>query len=340
MMEGRLKSRSAGLLEVIYSHLSVSSITVSHPTLHGQIQFLHLSVKDYLQLPKTLALLREHGFNSDTSIAASLLRSNLSQLKFCGDARFGAIAGGLWRQWRNCFYFAKRAEVETNDSNITMIDQMERVGFWTMNARQIRKGVLDEERQIWHKEFLATAVAYRLLQYLKAKFRVYPSDAKLATILLRDVSRGYLTNESLVSPYSQPKVVWPGTRLRLDAEIIEHLLRYGASTAVWGSILERMLKVVEDEAFQTSSERKQDLMTIAHVAYTFLAYGADALVLDDRFFQKHSNSRSKYLLVQLRTALSCYENDSTVANICSQIETSVYEALRTFTRAQLSKIWK
>jgi len=138
LMADRLKCRCAGLLETqgfdnIYSGPSLAS----NATSEAKIQYLHRTVKDYLDQTQVWTRIISHTEGTDFSPHCSLLRSCLMQLKTLPSLQYGEK---LWLIATAALEYAHSADDNTGKANVALLEEIDRVMTF-----HLRKGWRDEK---------------------------------------------------------------------------------------------------------------------------------------------------------------------------------------------------
>jgi hypothetical protein len=225
-IEDRLKNCCAGLLEVqgaTDGELGASRLDIAKPG--GRVQYLHRTVKDYLEQPEIWKTITAHTDGSGFNPNILLLRSCLRQLK-ATELKEAVIPNATWRCVSLGLENARKAELSKNDSYVPLLDQLDLVmdlllegmshiypGHWARYYQAVEAG---EERPFsWEDNTQALAVEYGLCAYLDYKFKQsYRNPCSKPGRPLLD----YAVSED-------PQ----GQRYGISADVVNILLRHGAS---------------------------------------------------------------------------------------------------------------
>jgi hypothetical protein len=172
LMEDRLKSQSAGLLEVQGSVGSPKPGNMEFskaPEGNSKVQYLHRTVRDYLTRPDIWSKQLERTKGSSFNPHLALLRSYILLLK-------GIVASWVPEKLARVAYLALEhasfADFETGASNAELLDELDR----TMTDHMGRsEGLHWTSRQfgdispLGYDSFIAAAVNYGLCAYVRAK---------------------------------------------------------------------------------------------------------------------------------------------------------------------------
>jgi hypothetical protein len=199
-MEDRLKVRCAGLLEVqgaskgdpvvqgaTDGDLEASRLQMAN--VHGRVQYLHRTVRDYLEQPTVWPIITAMTDNSDFDPNIWLLKCCLLQLKTNSVERRPeespeTLPNAMWRCAALGLEHSRQAELNDSPAYIALLDQLDLVMMWHIQqkgdiypghwARYYLSGydLAWYERPIgWADSILTLAVEYSLCGYLEYKFR-------------------------------------------------------------------------------------------------------------------------------------------------------------------------
>ncbi len=154
-MEDRIKARCAGLIEV--SGTVTDTLYNSSSRANGKVQYLHRTVKEYLERPEYHKLIASHLEKLQFDANISLLQSSLLQLKIKPKHNENAK---FWNLARGAMQYASAADLNT-DSHMALVHELGR----TIKAH--RKTSTDFYPGKWSESFLAVAVQYNLWPYVE-----------------------------------------------------------------------------------------------------------------------------------------------------------------------------
>jgi hypothetical protein len=279
--EDRLKTSCAGLLEVqgaTDGDFGVSRIDIAKP--NGKVQYLHRTVKDYLEQPHVWQSITEKTEKSQFDPHLQLLKSCVLQVKTSHVEAQAAIPDYLWCCMALGLEYSRHAELKVNHEYIPLLDQLDHLmsnllrpressypGHW---ARFYRPG--DERPFEWDDTTAALAVEYGLYSYLSFKFRQSGPFDKAGRPLL----------DYAVSPNPRKQ------RYGICQDVVSILLRYGADpnkrynlTTPWENALAfaYSLQFPELTLGLFGNERKQpkrsEVMNLLCLFRQFIDHGAD-----------------------------------------------------------------
>jgi hypothetical protein len=260
-MEDRMKARCAGLIEV--------SGTVMEYRLHGQVsmkaagkvQYLHRTVKDYLEKLEIYALIASRIDEIQFDANVSLLQSCLLQLKtipkfsteFPGKLQFST---NLWYLAKEAMEYAADANLKT-DSHMALLDQLGR----TINAQ--RKMYPECYPEKWSESFLAVAVQYNLWSYVERQLGaqdLLKHGVTVRTLLAYALgARGFHNYELENNKEMVRTLLKHATKNRMNSNIFK-------TSSIWQQVLQKLEEgYLEPEFFVNQFE----------VIRIFLEYGAD-----------------------------------------------------------------
>lgn len=121
IMRRRLNSRCKGLLEV--QKPLIKSGLVSE----GTVQYLHRTVKDYLQSSEVHAKLKA-AMKSPFDLRLRLCAANLALFKTTNDSTNFLADKSFWARAQDCLYNASKIELSNRDSMIALLDELDRTG--------------------------------------------------------------------------------------------------------------------------------------------------------------------------------------------------------------------
>jgi len=257
-MEDRMKSRCAGLIEV--------SGTIFITRLHAQIseranmkvQYLHRTVKDYLEKPEIYALIASRLEKIQFDVNVVLLQSCLLQLKTV-PGRLSVekhVTGKLWGLAREAMQYSSRADL-TTPSHMELVGQLGR----TINAH--RRSYPGHYPEKWSESFLAVAVQYNLWSYVEQQLGA------------QDLLRQGVTVRTLLA-YALGARGFHNYELQKNKEMVRILLRHatknGTNSNVFktSSIWQQVLQTIEEGYLEPDFFINQ-----FEVIKIFLQYGAD-----------------------------------------------------------------
>jgi hypothetical protein len=174
-VDSKLKVRCAGLLEIPTLHNGDVSGGRAETMRKGNIkvQWLHRTVKDYLETDEAQNLLRKHAGKSPYSPSLPLLRASVLKLKtwFLNTSASGGISPlpGLVRR---TMVFAYQTECELGQPEVELLDAFDKtVQFiWEPDSKHWVNDVLGHsEPGTCDEDFLTLAIEYDLSLYLREK---------------------------------------------------------------------------------------------------------------------------------------------------------------------------
>lgn len=229
-MEDKLKSRCAGLLEVqgaTDGNPNASRLDIAK--VNGKLQYLHRTVKDYLEQPSVWSTITVKTECLDFDPNISLLKSCLLQMKAAHLQGRKIIPEAIWRCVSLGLEYSRQAELNQNTAYIPLLDQMdivmtcllEQTGH-TYNGHWSRHYHPYETRPFeWYDTTQAVAVEYGLCAYLEHSLRQSngnPCEKHGRPLLDYAVSQNVRKQRYPISP-----------------EVIAVLLRHGADPNLrWG----------------------------------------------------------------------------------------------------------
>jgi len=233
-IEGRLRSRTAGLIE-LQSAASLEeddlpdsqrATLVNNPS----VQYLHKSIAEWLYKSevwsKVLNETKETAFDVNVSLMkAMVMRIKLS--KSLSPTLYGPGNSAIWALIRRAFYFAKQAELSSAIPQEALIDEIDRVLTEKFNETNDEPGprcngwcdTIEEDYYRpapWHDNVLAFAVRGGLELYVAAKFK------KHGMSLISKKGR------PLLDYACRPEPGYSGWINAIDPKIVDILLRNGS----------------------------------------------------------------------------------------------------------------
>ncbi|PMD14363.1 hypothetical protein NA56DRAFT_710938 [Hyaloscypha hepaticicola] len=154
-MEDRMKTRCAGLIGV--SGTVTDALYDSSSRANGKVQYLHRTVKDYLERLEFHKLIASHLKKLQFDANISLLQSSLLQLKII--PKHNEIAK-FWNLAREAMQYASAADLST-DSHMALVHELGRT------IKEYRKTSTNFYPEKWSESFLAVAVQYNLWPYVE-----------------------------------------------------------------------------------------------------------------------------------------------------------------------------
>jgi hypothetical protein len=163
-MEDRIKVRCAGLLEV--SDYNIRSSRNSAPYSWGRVQYLHRTVKDFLEKRDVREMILSHTRQTDFDPYISLVRSQLLQLKSAPGlpmtpeklSTHDKIMVGLSE---TAMKYAGSIKAIAN--HITLLDELNKTITFHKETRKMRSA------KEWSWPFMCLAVQYNLIDYVDIK---------------------------------------------------------------------------------------------------------------------------------------------------------------------------
>ncbi len=132
-MEGRLKSRCAGLLETQRRTTTTwnrgSTLPSPHINHEPVVQFLHQTAKEFIEQPDNWTLLLPPDLKMVPDVNVSLLSACLLRLKLIG---ITSDSGDLWGAIKDAIYYAAHAEKSLGVSQLELLDALDQTvtSFW------------------------------------------------------------------------------------------------------------------------------------------------------------------------------------------------------------------
>jgi hypothetical protein len=177
IMADRLKCRCAGLLEIQeFDPAAPGSMTrniSSTIRADSKVQYLHRTVKDYLEKPDIWNSILVHTSGSGFDANSRMLSSCVLQLKT------SMISNDKYRLWRmalDAMSYAYQADTQLGISNAELLDQLDiamstlyktpQGGHWSSNSPNKLSGYITET---WNSNMLSFAVQFGLAAYVKEK---------------------------------------------------------------------------------------------------------------------------------------------------------------------------
>jgi len=193
-MRRRINSRSKGLLEAKGPLSTAGGFKHDDPLIHSRytVQYLHRTVKDYIESEKAQAILRSQA-RSPFDPHLRLLAGHIAYIKSVDLGKFFPLA--LWDfNFNACFKLAKSVFPDSIPQMILLLDELDKVGptiFLALAAKLREKmnrdnplpksclwpsgvgAVADLERQAelgnFNRGFLSMAVGHGIIQYVRVK---------------------------------------------------------------------------------------------------------------------------------------------------------------------------
>ena len=196
----RVKSRCQGLLEVqTYNSSSGTPANTDSPFRWNQVQYLHLTVRDYLERPDIWGDLLSWTADSDFDANLACLRSLILRLKttFC----YYGWGEYVWQLLENAVSFARRAESSTGRAHTSLVDEVDTLAGALLPAERSLPWFTDEAGDHAHFcqesctcpriTFPIYAIAKGLTLYVRQKFgHEIKALNSQSSVLLLDVATG------------------------------------------------------------------------------------------------------------------------------------------------------
>jgi hypothetical protein len=176
IMADRLKCRCAGLLEVQEfdpTSPGTSQTAVSTIWPHSKVQYLHRTVRDYLEKPDIWSNILAHTSESNFDANSRMLSSCILQMKI---SMTSTQSHGLWYMALDAMSYAHRADSQIGISNAALLEQLDITmaalykshlgGHWSNNSPVNQSGYITET---WNSNMLSFAVQFGLAAYVKEK---------------------------------------------------------------------------------------------------------------------------------------------------------------------------
>lgn len=253
-MEYRLMNCCGGLLEVQGTTYGEPGDLTPHIIEPGsKVQYLHRTVKDYLEEPTVWQTIvaSTHGTDFDADVV--LLESCLRQLKASEFDKNHLVSESTWRCIALGFEYARQAELKQNLAYIPLLDELDSTMTWLLQqpgtpypshwATYYEAG--RERRSEWEDTTLALAIEYGLSSYLDKKFRQ-------SSPMCEKSGRPLLDYAVSSNPRSQ--------RYPMSPLVVSVLLRHGADP---------------NKRYQDSSPWENALGYAYSLQWTFKKYGAE-----------------------------------------------------------------
>jgi hypothetical protein len=229
-MNGRLKSRCCGLIEIKYKR---SGVNRELDLLDSEVQCLHRTVKEFLDKPDVRNYLTSLTFGTGFDVNASLLRSCILRIRIATTSR--QYDEAAWKCGQAGMIVCRLAEQSTGKAYGNLLDELDKSmtshwmadysaksfrsrrstadGHWTENWPTV---IRRDYR--WYTDFSSFAVEHGLIQYVKAREAQYKQRDR------RRRGRPYL--DFAVSP-AEP--LEPYREQCISPDMCRLLLRYGAN---------------------------------------------------------------------------------------------------------------
>lgn len=182
-MEGRLKSRCAGLLEMQPrpgSDVATTDIAAGcqlpHINAEPVVQFLHLTTKEFIEQRENWELLLpDKDLRSTVEANTSLLSSCLSRIKLVGPT---ASPEDLWSAVKDAIFYAEQAERTTNTAAVELLSSIDQsVNEWfrrSIESSESRR--LDRIHQTFQSNFSASEINRKSMHW--SVYEPQESDGK------------------------------------------------------------------------------------------------------------------------------------------------------------------
>jgi hypothetical protein len=254
-MKDRMKARCAGLIEV--SGTVAETLYDSTSKANGKVQYLHRTVKDFLEKPEISRLIASHVGKLQFDANISLLQSLLIQLKII--PKHNEIAK-FWNLAREAMQYASVADLST-DSHMTLVDELGR----TIKAhRKISTNFYPEK---WSESFLAVAVQYNLWAYVEKQLssqELLKQGVTVRTLLAYALAVRGFHNYDI--EHNQEMV----------GLLLKHATKNGTNPNIFktSSIWQQVLQALEERYLEEEFFVRQ-----FEVVRLFLQYGADPMAI-------------------------------------------------------------
>jgi hypothetical protein len=196
----RVKSRCQGLLEVqTYNSSSNIAAKPDTPFRQDQVQYLHITVRDYLEKPDIWGDLLSWTADSDFDASLACLRSLILRIKtsFC----YHGWGFYVWRLLDNAVDFARRAESSTGCAHTSLLNEVDDLASALLPVERSLPWFADEDGD--HAQFCQEsctclritfpiyAIAKGLTLYVRRKFghEIKQLNSQ-SSVLLLDVATG------------------------------------------------------------------------------------------------------------------------------------------------------
>jgi hypothetical protein len=235
-MEDRLKVRCAGLLEVkvVEDDASEKDMSKSQKSpfarVMGKVQYLHRTVRDYLEQEEVWKTLLSYTVNSNFHPHRSLLISHILSLKIGEPPRF---LEHLLYTASIAMICAYQADLDTGQPSIALVDSLDRsVSFWyeqlkgpsppknfnrhwsSMLAQWNNGSGFNQSQQMfWQDTFLSLAVQYGLKAYVHEKVKRDPhiiAEKEGRPLLHYAIDPGPTFQSHPITPEMVGRLVWYG----------------------------------------------------------------------------------------------------------------------------------
>jgi hypothetical protein len=217
-----LNARCKGLLEIHYDEHGTFSFCY-------KIEFLHRTVKDYLESPDMKALLKSlapRGFHPATSLCRAYL-ALLKQLQPYEIKPYASTPKPLDNVSQNIFYYARKVEVELDRSEWAVIDELDR--FHATFLRETAPLMIRKHKELedWEEvvqgslgvDFLKWAVEAGLVIYVEGRLKEDP------TLMLDEIEHPLLSY-ALIRNIAERDV--HSLAQLFEPEMVRLLLSFGA----------------------------------------------------------------------------------------------------------------
>jgi hypothetical protein len=249
-MEDRLKVRTMGLLEVYRS--GCPGDHRGSPQC-GQVQYVHRTVRDYLESPEIKKYLVIHTRDSDFNANTSLLRGYIRRLK--ANIDHGRITGHFVTA---AMIHAHFMEVQTEKSNARLLNEL----------KEVRDRLFDPEND--RRPFQYAAIEYTLCSYVDEALhfgKIIPSSQGAAALYEPLLYRALCSK------------LWE-TRCPLSLRMVSILLQRGANPNEKYKGISAWILALTDayslsKEYELGEQEKTLLCNYADILKLFLERGAD-----------------------------------------------------------------
>lgn len=278
-MSAHCRSRCAGLLEAVPASRVIPPGVP--PEACPDVNFLHLTVREFLEKPEVWCLLARHALESGFDANQSLLRGSILMFKVHQRSRHllpiekvNDTVALQKSHFSNAVFHARQAEASSGRPLLTLTDEIEHISMVNLNDNLL----VDEPDQ--QRSFLEFLVSKGLVLYVKSRYgsRLLQMNWTTPQPLLRSALENV---EEVHDCHFGPPMV----NLLLHAGLNPNQRVQGTSHTVWTDFLLWMCYQATEE---NRIDRQSELFKIRlDVCRLFLFYGADERV-------DEGHRRSKY----------------------------------------------
>ena len=250
-MEDRMRTRCAGLIEISGTVTEVLYEPTSKA--NGKVQYLHRTVRDYLEKPEILDLITSHVKKLQFDANISLLQSSLLQLKIIPK---NSTESRFWNLAREAMQYASAADLST-ESHMTLVHELGK----TIKAHRRTSTSFYPEK--WSESFLAVAVQYNLWSYVEKQLssqELLKQGVTVRTLLAYALGARSFHNYDVAH------------NKEMVGLLLKHATKNGTNSNIFktSSIWQQVLQPLEERYLEQEFFVRQ-----FNVIWLFLQYGAD-----------------------------------------------------------------